>query len=863
MKKTLLFIILSLPIMVFAYSTPKNYSTDFTNETPTIDGMLDDLCWENIEWGTNFIQFEPNSGENPSQQTAFKILYDNENIYVAIRCFDNQPELIDQRLSRRDGFDGDLVGISFDSYFDKRTGFMFSVNAGGVKNDIVFTNDGGNEDPTWDPIWFVETSVDDQGWTAEMKIPLSQLRFNPTSETWGLNVIRDVYRNKETSTWQPFDTEASGWISQFGHLSGIKDIKTTRQVEIAPYIMSGYSMYEAEEGNPFYDGRDFNFNAGLDGKIGITNDFTLDFTINPDFGQVEADPSNVNLSAYETYFAEKRPFFVENKNITSVNLSWRREDLFYSRRIGRSPYYYPDYTDDEYLKMPNNTKILGALKFSGKSQDGWSIGVIETIANREFAKIANQDGDIRKESVEPLTNYFVARVQKDLNKGETMIGGILTSTYRDIKNENLLFMNKTATTGGLDFEQYLLNRKYKLTGKFMASHLTGTPDAMLEMQYAPQRYFQRPDADYVSVDSSATAMTGTFGYLEFAKSSMKGLRYMLSLTYRSPSFDLNDVGYLRNADNLMELFWIGYSIDETWLIFRQLHFSSTQWAGWDGGLNYQFFGANVAFSTQFKNLWFLWANAERNFQGVSNDMLRGGPSFKVPYSNAFNAGIRTNQTKKLFANLNTNLFRSKEHYYDNSRVGFSLGYRPIDRLALNMNVGYNKMSQKLQFIDHVELTEQEYYILSSIEQNTVDFTFRLDFNITPDLTIQYYGAPFVSAASYFDYKDILDPVAQNFDDRFYLYNENQLTTDANLFDFDENGEIDHELGNPNFNFQQFRSNLVFRWEYIPGSVLFLVWAHEQTDVVEKGTFSFGEDFSNLFSVNPADRFIVKFQYRFT
>ncbi|MBN2892730.1 MAG: carbohydrate binding family 9 domain-containing protein [Bacteroidales bacterium] len=863
MKQIILILILAFPLLAFSFKyDQKSYSTGFTTETPVIDGNLDDACWTNVSWGTNFTQFEPNSGEKPGQQTAFKIIYDNNYIYVAIRCYDSSPDLIDERLCRRDGFDGDMVGILFDSYYDKRTAFMFSVNAGGVKNDLVFSNDGNNEDQTWDPIWFVETNIDNEGWTAEMKIPLSQLRFNPNSDVWGLNLIREIYRTKETSTWQPVDSDASGFISQFGELSGIKDLETKRQIEIAPYLMSGYSLYEAEEGNPFADGKDFTYNAGLDGKIGITNDFTLDFTINPDFGQVEADPSNVNLSAFETYFSEKRPFFIENKNITSFNLSFRAEDLFYSRRIGRSPQYYPEIADDEFLKMPENTKILGALKFSGKSQDGWSVGIIETVANQEFAKIANSDGDVRKESVEPLTNYFIARLQKDLNKGETMIGGIVTSTYRDINNENLLYMNKTATATGIDVLQYFYDKKYYISAKAVASHITGTPDAMTFQQTSPQRYFQRPNADYVEVDSNLTSMTGTFGYLEIGKSSMKGLRYQLSWTYRSPSFELNDVGFLRNADNHMEIFWIGYNIAETKGIFRQLNLNFSQWAGWNSGFNYQFLGFNTNFSTQFKNLWFLWGSYEYNFNSVDDILLRGGSSFKTPSITSFNLGMNTNYTKKLtFSGYGTYMI-SKYNYYDWSRIGITVGYRPIDRLSMSINANYSKTVQKLQFIDHVEM-EEDYYILSSIEQNTVNFTFRFDFNITPDLTIQYYGAPFVSAGNYYDFKNVLDPMAEEFDQRYTLYNSTQLNSSDYTFDFDENSEIDYELGNPDFNFQQFRSNLVFRWEYKPGSVLFLVWAHEQTDVIETGEFNFVNDFSNLFKVTPADRFIIKFQYRFT
>ncbi|MEA3452289.1 MAG: DUF5916 domain-containing protein, partial [Bacteroidota bacterium] len=425
MRKIIFLLLLFLPFIINAQSD-KKYNALPVGNAPIIDGLLIDKAWQKGEWEGQFVQFEPNSGDEPLQQTQFKIFYDNDNIYVALRCFDTETKKINKQFSRRDAGEGDLIGVTFDSYFDKRTGFFFGVSAAGVKTDMVFSNDGQSQDVTWDPVWYVKTNIDSLGWTAEMRIPLSQLRFNPESEIWGLGVMRQIYRNSEMSAWPSFDPNASGLISQFGEMHGMNNLKPKKNIEISPYIMAGVKRYEKEDGNPYADGYDFIKNAGLDGKIGITNDFTLDFSINPDFGQVEADPSVVNLTAYETYFSEKRPFFVENKNITQFDISFRSEGLFYSRRIGRSPQGYPDFSSGEFAKMPERTRILGALKFSGKSKNGWSIGIIESLTNREFATIMQIDGTERKESVEPLTNYFIARVQKDFNKGNSIFGVIFT-----------------------------------------------------------------------------------------------------------------------------------------------------------------------------------------------------------------------------------------------------------------------------------------------------------------------------------------------------------------------------------------------------------------------------------------------------
>jgi len=861
MKKLLIFLIILYPLSVSAKYKPKNYLTFYTNTAPSIDGDLTDEVWNNVQWGSNFVEFEPNAGETPEFETAFKIMYDNNNIYVAIRCYDNEPNNIDTRLSRRDDFDGDYVGIVFDSYYDKRTGFSFVVTAAGVKNDLMYSNDGNNEDATWDPIWEVKTNTDSEGWTAEMKIPLSQLRFNPDSPVWGLNLFREVYRTKEVSTWQPIDAGASGIISQFGELSGIKNLKTKRQIEIAPYIMSGFHKYQAEDGNPFADGKDLLFNAGLDGKIGITNDFTLDFSINPDFGQVEADPSEVNLSAYETYFSEKRPFFIENSNITSVDLTWRSENMFYSRRIGKSPSYYPDIASDEYLKMPPNVTILGALKFSGKSQNGWSVGIIETLASREFATISNSDGDIRTESVEPLTNYFISRVQKDINKGNTVIGGILTSTYRDIQNENLLYKNKTSTAGGVDFTQYFNDKKYSVSGKFMMSNITGSTDAMIYQQRSPQRYFQRPDADYVEVDSSLTSMTGTYANIIFSKNGIKGLRFNLNVIYMSPSFEINDIGYLRNSDHITDIFWIGYSIPESKGIFRTFNLNFNQWGSIDCGLNYQFSGANLNFNTRFKNYWYFGAYVEHNLRGVSNTMLRGGPAFMYPGSNSSSVTIQSNHTKKFFYTFSGYYYKANFDYEAYTSLYSRINYRPIDQLSFAIEASYGNYKTEMQYIDYVEVDSQQFYIMSKLKQNTVNFTFRINFNVTPDLSIQYYGSPFISAGNNSDYKNILNTLSDDYYRRYYLYSSEQYLQSEQGFDFNTDGTIDYELTS-NFNFQQFRSNLVVRWEYKPGSVLFLVWAHDQTNREETGILNFGQDIKSLFSTIPDDKFLIKFQYRF-
>ena len=410
-------------------------------------------------------------------------------------------------MSRRDGFDGDWVEVNIDSYFDQRTAFSFTASVSGVKGDEAITNNGNNWDATWDPIWHLETSIDNKGWVAEIQIPFTQLRFsNNAEQIWGLQFTRRFFRKEELSNWQYIPQDEAGWVHHFGELRGIKGIQPKKQMEISPYVVSKMNTYEKKPGNPFADGRDYGYDIGLDGKIGVTNDFTLDFTINPDFGQVEADPSEVNLTAFESYFEEKRPFFIEGRNITDFQLSdggnpFSSDNLFYSRRIGRSPHYYPELNDNEYADVPDRTRILGAAKLTGKTKNGLSLGFIESVTTQEKADVL-RDGQKGKEMVEPWSNYFVGRLQKDMNEGNTILGGLITSTNRFNMTENLDYLNRNAYSGGIDFTQYWGEKKYYVKFNYTMSHIMGTEEAMIYQQESSRRYFQRPDNTYATSDST-------------------------------------------------------------------------------------------------------------------------------------------------------------------------------------------------------------------------------------------------------------------------------------------------------------------------------------------------------------------------
>jgi hypothetical protein len=846
------------------------YTIRLESEAPVIDGKLDDPAWQELEWEKGFVQHEPYEGKSPSQETGFKILYDNDNIYIAIKAFDTDPDSIDNRITRKDNADGDIVAIQFDSYYDQRTAFTFMVSASGVKTDGIFSNDGENEDYTWDPIWFVKTSIDGEGWNAEMKIPLSQLRFDKESNNiWGLQVARLLFRKQELSLWQPVPRDAPGWVHQFGELKGITGLTPKRQVEIAPYAVAATESFKKESGNPFATGRLNRFNAGVDGKIGITNNMIVDFTLNPDFGQVEADPSQVNLTAYEIFFEEKRPFFIEGKNIFDSKLNYfdgddlGSENLFYSRRIGRNPQYYPDLNDDEYADVPQSTSILGAGKLTGKTKNGFSYGILESVAAKEKAEI-DDEGQRRFETVEPLTNYAIARIQKDFNKGNTILGGVFTSTNRKIEDEAIDFLHTSAYSGGLDFVHNWKDRTYSIMVKTYFSNVRGSKESLVNTQESSARYYQRADNDYTSFDSSRTSLSGYGGTIGIGKFANGHWNYAGFLYWKSPGLELNDIGFQPEADRIMQVFWVGYRMFEPFSIFRELRINFNQWTIFDFGGNLNHKGGNVNINTQFKNYWFLSTGINPQFESLSNTTLRGGPSIYVPGTISTWLEVQSDQRKKLNFDVYTNQSWGMEQASRNQSYGIFLTYRPIDVLDFSLSPSINLNNRDLQYIQTESYEPEDQYIFASIKQKTLRLSLRLNFNIGPNLSIQYWGQPFISAGKFSDFKKITNPHASEYADRFHIFDENEISWDNinETYLIIDGPDLSYSIDNPDFNVKEFKSNFVIRWEYVPGSTLYVVWSQGRDRYNPYGEFDIDRDVNDMFDIHPHDIFLIKLSYRF-
>ena len=840
----------------------RSYTTKrLTTSKPKIDGVLDDACWQDGDWAGNFIQWVPKEGAKPSQTTELKVLYDDKNMYVAIRALDNEADKIQFKAGRRDEFEGDCVGVCFDSYHDHRTGFEFDVTAAGQKIDAILTNPG-NADTNWNAVWYAKVSHDDKGWYTEMEIPLSQLRYSAEDlQVWGMHCWRWVGRLQEESDWETQSSTGPGILYLFGELHGIKGLKKSKRFEVMPYTVSKLKTFQKESGNPFANtGKSFDTTIGLDAKIGLSSNFTLDLTVNPDFGQVESDPSVMNLTAFETFFDEKRPFFLEGKNIFNFDVD--DASVFYSRRIGQSQGFTPQLKSDEFIKMPENTTIYSAEKFSGKTSKGLTVGVIQSITANEKATINSQTGD-RKEEVEPLTSYLVGRVQQDFNEGNTVIGGIFTSTNRFTNNPNFNNLNREAYTGGIDILHQWKDKEYFVDFRLIGSNIKGKPEAIARLQNSSAHYYQRSDANYLNLDSTLTRLDGYGGKVKIGKGSKGLLRYSTEVDWRSPGLDLNDVGFMQVADIVKQANNISYFVNKPVSIFRTYNISFYESNTWNFGGEYLNSGAYLNYYCEFLNKWGGNIMLDYTTRTLDTHVLRGGPAMYLPANWQGSLNFHSDGSRKASFGIGTYYSKSYNNAYDCLNVNSSISYRPLNTLKFSMNINLAKNTDQFQYVSTLDFNDQTRYILAKINQQTAGMTFRVDYNITPELSIQYYGSPFVATGKYSDFKHITNSRSNKFNDRFLEYTNPVLSGNDYQLTETNSSIADYTISNPDFNFSQFRSNLVAKWEYRPGSSVYLVWSNEQTEYTTPGVSNLLNAYNQINNSYPNNLFLIKLNYWFS
>jgi hypothetical protein len=850
-------------IIPFDQAYKRTYHTVRLKEIPpVIDGKLEDACWKNEgEWSQNFIQNIPVERAQPTYPTRIKILYDNKNIYFALCAWDTEPGKINCFVGNRDDNSiGDLISVAFDTYHDYRAAPEFNINAGGNKTDLIVT-DNLSINLNWNAIWEGKTFVNDSSWTVEFRIPFNQLRYNKTdsSMVWGLHVRRIVRRIQETDQWSLIPRKNSGHVYSFGTMVGLEGIPKPRLVEFLPYFAGKATVEPVISGSPYSKNPNWNANAGIDSKIGV-GDFTMDITINPDFGQVEADPSVMNLTALETFYDEKRPFFLEGKHI--FDFSADNNLMFYSRRIGHVPSYSQEVDNvTSFSKNPEFTNIINAIKLTGTTRKSVSIGILQSITQRERAKLT-EDGEETFPVVEPLTNFMIGCIQKTANNGNTQFGAMFTSTNRFIDDPYLEYLPRNAYSAGINFLHYTKGRDYFIDFKGMGSYINGNEEAIVTLQWNPLHYFQRPDAkNYLGVDSSLKSLSGTGGYLSAGRQGNRRFIFSEKVSWWSPGFDLNDLGYLLIADVLENQAKMGIRQTEPKKFLRNYTLTLGQKNSWNfGGLN-TYIDLNAQFVTQFINRFDLSITESYVFSELDTRLLRGGPAFRRSPSWKNAILFNTDKSNRVIFTLNNNSILSTDGISRQYSIQPALNFRLGNHIYIISDFKYTHNIDNFIYVSKQKNESEEINIMALIRQQTFSFTFRFNYNITPDISIQYYGSPFVSSGIYSDFKRPVDPHATHIADRYYSYNSSEINFNESTDTYSVNeGSASYQFRNPDFSFREFRSNLVGRWEYRPGSTIYLVWENNRTSRASNYISSFSQNLDELFGVQPNNIFMVKISF---
>ena len=809
-------------------------------QAPQVDGRDDDEVWRTAPRISDFRQFEPRIDAEPSFKTEFRTAFDERNLYVFVRMFDPHPDSIMRALTRRDvRGPSDQIKILIDSYDDKRSGFEFAVNPDGVKRDFAMSNDG-NEDGSWNGIWDVATRVDSLGWTAEFRIPLSQLRYaEAESHTFGFGIWRDIERYKERTSWPLYTPTRNGIVSQLGRLAGISGITSDRRVEMTPYLVT--KNVQQPLANARFR-RDQQITGGGDIKIGVTSNITLDATVNPDFGQVEADPAVVNLSAFETFFSERRPFFVEGTSLYRFSLNCyivvdcsTNEGLFYSRRIGRSPALRSTYGD---ATTATSTPIAAAMKLTGRLKSGLSFGVLNAVT-------PEVEG-LNQRTVEPLTNYAVVRAEQDLRGGETGVSFIGTAVNRSLDDLTSPYMHRNAYTSGATFRNRFSGGRYELAAQLAGSYVAGSRAAIARTQTSSVHYYQQPGDD-MSVDTTRTSLSGTAAQIKFGKYGGGVTRFETSVVRQSSGFEVNDIGFLRRADVMDWSTWAALSFREARGIYRWAQVNGNHWETWNTSGRRTENALNFNGHIGLKNNWdfHLGGTMNKLTPAFCDRCTRGGPALRQSRGIFPWGGFNSDSRRLVSGGFWVNLSRYDEGKSYGSSLSPYMNFRVSPQMQINVGTGFSRDHNNTQWLGNFvdSTTGVIHYSFAHLYQRTVSMNTRINYTATPDLTFEFYGEPFVSKGQYSNVREVsTTPDADSYDARFRGY-----TPPANT--------------RLEFKATQFRSNAVVRWEYRPGSTLFVVWAHGRDGTRNPSLDrSWSRDYRDLFSVHPDNTFLIKLAY---
>ena len=846
-----------------------------TAKPPAIDGQLTDEVWSQAQVLVDFTQRDPDEGKPATERTEVRVLYDDSALYFAARLFDREMAQIGRRLSTRDGDgDADRITLYLDPMHDHLTGVMFRVSAANVQTDAVLFNDTW-DDWSWNAVWQSRVASDEDGWSVEMRIPLSQLRFPAGDrQTWGINVERFIRRRNEEAWLELVPKDQNGRASRMVHLAGLDGLRPSRRLELLPYTAARAEyVTPASPANPFNDGSRLFGSAGLDMKYGLTSNLTIDATVNPDFGQVEVDPAVVNLSAFETFFEEKRAFFLEGSQIFNnfgrggSNGNWgfnnSEPQIFYSRRIGRVPQLH---ADAEFVDPPTATTIFGAAKLTGKTARGWSIGLLEAVTSTENAptQTALIPGEV---VVEPMTNYAVVRLQRDIGRRAGL--GILGTAVNRRLHEPYVEAALPRASYVIGSDGYLFldaDRDWVINGSIAGSRVTGSRAVISQLQRAPQRYYQRPDAAHLALDPNATSLSGFSGRLNFNKNS--GLVQVNALLWGvSPGFESNDVGFHSNGDRAgghAVVMWRNLTPGR---ILRSRNIWVAKAYTWNFAREIQSDVLGSQLSMTFMNYWSAGASIFAGRRSLEDRLTRGGPMSQSPAGVDYGVYVNTDDRTWLSLNFNAG-FRDDAAggWGRNVSLGFNL--KPSERLKFSIGPDWNRSYGFAQYVRSVDdptatSTFGGRYVFGGIDQWQLSMTTRANVIFTPHASLQVFLQPLLATGDYSGFKELAQP--RTYDFLEYGKDTGSLTLDpaTQIYVVDPDGggsAPPFAFGNPDYNFKSLRLNAVFRWELKPGSNFYAVWTRQQQDFTNPGRFVPGHDARELLRAPGDDVILFKFAY---
>jgi hypothetical protein len=801
-----------------------------------LDGHLDEPAWQAAPPITSFTELDPQEGRPVSEPTEVRIVYDGDAIYVGARL----AGPVRYRLGRRDMelLDSDWFGVAFDSYHDHRTAFHFQVNPGGVERDAAIRMASGQvtEDDSWDAVWEVAASRDAAGWTVELRIPFSQLRFRATPEqTWGLQLERIIGSRQEYAEWAFTPKSELAGVQRYGQLVGLRGVEPGKRLEVLPYVV-GRGEYVDPGPDPFRTSAEHSGTAGADLLYRVASDATLNVTIHPDFGQVEVDPAIVNLGVYETFFPEKRPFFVEGGEIFQFTGNTSGGDLFYSRRIGRPPQLAPPTAASD---VPTETQIPAAVKLSGKTAGGWSFGVLDAVTARENAQyVTDTLGTPGTLAVEPLTNYFVGRARHEAGAGRSWVGGIVTAVDRTLTTPNLQAgLRSAAYAAGVDWRhEWGGHRSWALQGSIVGDAVFGSREALIATQRQSNHYFQRPDAPYLGVDSAATSLTGYSAGVSLSKQAGAHWRGSIAGALTSPAFEVNDLGFQTRTDRRDAQANLVYVENRPRPFFREYDLGLT-WrseANYDGDRIQEFVVLSGGFThTAF---WRITGFARYRIRSWDDRSTRGGPMIIRPAETEFQLAARTDTRKAV------QLYGTADRTYDEDGGGSwdfvlqAVVQSPRWNLTLGPGVRTGRIAA--QYMGTVAdttatATYGRRYLFAPLDFTQVDADIRLNFAFTPHVSLQTYVQPLIFSSDYGPVGSLAAP--RTFD--FAPYTGAAPSLDGT--------------------FRSLRGNLVLTWEWRPGSRLYVAWQHWRQGAIADPTFSFSRDLPGLFDARSNNIVVVK------